>query len=105
MGGGVGSTTTEGYNNNNDNNNNNHGFVSQDPSWEAISYLSAFVFAGLQGKKTHTHKVLWEKSHKKGKITEGGPKTEGVQHQISLCSQNRRTEVEIRTVGNRQIWL
>ena len=28
----------EGYNNNN-NNNNNHGFVSQDPSWEAISYL------------------------------------------------------------------
>ena len=49
----------EGYNNNN--NNNNHGFVSQDPSWEAISYLSAFVFAGLQGKKTHTHKVLWEK--------------------------------------------
>ena len=45
----------EGYNNN------NHGFVSQDPSGEAISYLSAFVFAGLQGKKTHTHKVLWEK--------------------------------------------
>ena len=31
----------EGYNNNNNNNNNhnNHGFVSQDPSWEAISYL------------------------------------------------------------------
>ena len=50
----------EGYNNNN-NNNNNHGFVSQEPPWEAISYLSAFVFAGLQGKKTHTHKVLWEK--------------------------------------------
>ena len=50
----------EGYNNNN-NNNNNHGFVSQNPSWEAISYLSAFVLAGLQGKKTHTHKVLWEK--------------------------------------------
>ena len=48
----------EGYNNNN---NNNHGFVSQDPFWEAISYLSAYVFAGLQGKKTHTHKVLWEK--------------------------------------------
>ena len=61
----------EGYNNNNNNNNNNHGFVSQDPPWEAISYLSAFVFAGLQGKKTHTHKVLWEKFHKKGKITEG----------------------------------
>ena len=55
----------EGYNNNNNNNNNNHGFVSQEPPWEAISYLSAFVFAGLQGKKTHTHKVLWEKLHKK----------------------------------------
>ncbi len=64
----------EGYNNNN----NNHGFVSQEPPWEAISYLSAFVFAGLQGKKTHTHKVLWEKCTK-----------EGVQHQISLCSENK----------------
>ena len=26
-------------NNNNNNNNNNHGFVSQDPLWETISYL------------------------------------------------------------------
>ncbi len=31
-------STMEGYNNNN-NNNNNHGFVSQDPLGEAISYL------------------------------------------------------------------
>ena len=72
----------EGYSNNskNNNNNNNYGFVSQDPPWEAISYLSVFVLAGLQGKKTHTHKVLWEKFSRRG----------GVQDQISLCSENKR---------------
>ena len=58
------------------NNNNNHGFVSQDPPWEAISYLSAFVFAGLQGKKTHTHKVLWEKCTRSYN-NRGGATTEG----------------------------
>ena len=63
----------EGYNdnNNNNNNNNNHGFVSQDPLGEAISYLSPFVLAGLQVKKTHTHEVLWGITEKHRSPTTG----------------------------------